>query len=1797
METDHLYGANDHCHFKGFITAEGAMDHYESWQHGFGMIVSDGLTIGKFHGRGGGSAYLASGETPGYSLVNMTHTNHKIVLTCCTWSMFRNAVWTRVRKARFVNNEERASAMVQKAFFKDEDGSLSGTHKRHGSVVGISPILDADPRCSRPAGLGMSHCQYRFEQVHMKHSVKLQGDHLVMSSNKAQNWPWAGLLNQSSSWAREQPEEPYWGHLRGGLLMRKVWLAPTSSEDPDLSFAEQEEDGQWIRGYQVTSACGGSGWRIVWSDEFSAVNASFNESKHLDATSWKIHNGCNDKAGAAKQTSPMEAGVQSCFAKQNVAATDGLVFLKATEDPSSGSYKAASISTLAKSGGAEAGQRAWKYGRWDVRAKMPKTKGLWATFRLISLDGEPETHANRSVVDFMQYRAGNNTAGMVSAGLHFGSDAENSTSRSTSQISFGCINDFSDKFYEYSVVWTPKSIGYYVDGIMYHREDMSSLPESGQAFHQRMMLNIELKVGGDVLGSKNVDPLDEASVMIIDYVRVYQSNRVSDDLTSEYPKRHQDRTYQCQDPISSKWKICKRLAIAHDDYSEANAVPLYEKVCSASSAVSKFIDNPVIGGEGECTTAGMNMLYTGTEIACCKGSRKCEERLPPSDPYFLLHRNLTRTLLPVCRATGTPCTTELCNAVVEKCTTHVQLFCTSNETKCHAYGNQKRYTVANGVFQRLYLLAENNLGCSEATGGVAKLNVAHCPSERCVMLPSGVTQSDFETWSSLGFGIPHTLDANVPSGKRRRLGGDKNREPRTLPRAHIVHKRMSKRLWELGSLNSYLQFVPRSLSQERSRSLSAKSTSDSLPAFVDSEAALSMQRSLQAGLSNSMLGSTDRGDYTAGDQKTALARAGAYMNGTLVQFDRPSPEFEFPPLYMSDPPWTNGICQEPIDIWTLALAAGRAYEFDFDELLDDTQEKEQVMMFDPIRLFHGEKMIISRRFNHDCTRFHRNQVNDLPENSALVREITRDPYKFVFDPLFIEGAFASFTDDHPGRLRVPSFRWGNSLWAFDMRVKFHQRTGAGAQRIVPVFNWGPVNLYRSSKGSTDPLYEHYNDELLLHIDVAGKSYKMKGPKLIPDIWMHLVVQCDGVGGVIFYLSPGGDGMTNKQQATYIPTRAEFNGHLSFTGQNDEPPFFLDSRTLVRNVFASGYLAADNSPQMVSDGLPATYWDSSPHSNWQSKSWLAWNLTIPTVVKRYTLMYPGVNSCPTGWTFEGSNADWTKFDPNDRSLWQVLDYHYESPECTKASILQQYNIFTEFDASQGENFVKHKYYMIRFSAAHAAASEGIRVAEAHLHTIRASPDERIPVFPSSMYTHSVGGTGKQVREMGGYHAGMVLDHFRFWSRSLTDKEVDDAWTYGVVKDTTALEVEYSFDRSEDIELVRPRGTSGDCLDTKQLIEFSSNVCRTNDGTGTIKCTSNVAEEVKVSGSGFRPSQSTADLEIDVQFDGDIHVLVTGIQGWPGVAPRQNEYVKTYRLKYLADENWHWYQAPGTSEPIELHATHDGRSFTEMLKYPFEARAVRVIPVSWNSRINIRLEAFTCASSDSYVPAGHATSFPNQTIVFDLGDEHEVRRYTVSATNDLCPESWAFEASEDGDAWVTLDEQFTSGECVNNAAQTFNSFSSAPANNDGDCCKGPYPGHPECEGKLNWVQWESPWSPWSQWYKDNGVDSTRCSAQHYLSTVEFYCPKVPAHCRKFRYYRWFFKSAKPTPSRRDPHGYKLDIDGMKLYKRALPSVFLKGTQAIHHLYLEYPASHTTPLEYPAGAGKRGTNYSYTRTDYLA
>jgi beta-glucanase (GH16 family) len=144
------------------------------------------------------------------------------------------------------------------------------------------------------------------------------------------------------------------------------------------------------------------------------------------------------------------------------------------------------------------------YGYFEIRAKMPKGKGLWPAFWLLPQDGEwpPE-------IDVLELLCQDTQT--VYTTLHF-KTADNP--HLSSGLSTQTDVDLSAGFHRYGVDWTPAAIVWYLDGIEIYRVKYN-IPA------QPMYILANLAVGGDWPGSPNSTTIFPA-YFEIDYIRVYR---------------------------------------------------------------------------------------------------------------------------------------------------------------------------------------------------------------------------------------------------------------------------------------------------------------------------------------------------------------------------------------------------------------------------------------------------------------------------------------------------------------------------------------------------------------------------------------------------------------------------------------------------------------------------------------------------------------------------------------------------------------------------------------------------------------------------------------------------------------------------------------------------------------------------------------------------------------------------------------------------------------------------------------------------------------------------------------------------------------------------------------------------------------------------------------------------------------------------------------------------------------------------------------------------------------------------
>ncbi len=159
----------------------------------------------------------------------------------------------------------------------------------------------------------------------------------------------------------------------------------------------------------------------------------------------------------------------------------------------------------------------FKYGKVEMRAKMPAGKGLWSAFWLLNAyyhDAEPEDPE----IDIIEAIGDRTTTANHAYHTQNDSDGNGVTDSIISDEFRATIPDFSADFHRYSVEWTPESITYMVD------DRITGEVRGERVSQEQMYIIMNLAVGGFFPG-----PADETTPFPasfdIDYVRVFQKRR------------------------------------------------------------------------------------------------------------------------------------------------------------------------------------------------------------------------------------------------------------------------------------------------------------------------------------------------------------------------------------------------------------------------------------------------------------------------------------------------------------------------------------------------------------------------------------------------------------------------------------------------------------------------------------------------------------------------------------------------------------------------------------------------------------------------------------------------------------------------------------------------------------------------------------------------------------------------------------------------------------------------------------------------------------------------------------------------------------------------------------------------------------------------------------------------------------------------------------------------------------------------------------------------------------------------
>jgi beta-glucanase (GH16 family) len=230
---------------------------------------------------------------------------------------------------------------------------------------------------------------------------------------------------------------------------------------------------------------------LTWSDEFDASS--------LDASKW------TPEVKDVWFNNELEA---TTARRENVTLAGGNLNITAIKENYNGrTFTSARIITK--------GKKEFTFGRLDVRAKMPKGKGMWPAIWMLGANDSQASWPACGEIDIMELRGSapsvNNTT------MHFGNSVATHQQKGTAYAL--PAGDFSTDFHLFTCIRSLNKMEFFVDGVSYYT--LTSATVSPYPFNNPFYVILNVAVGGDFDGNPDASTTFPQS-MLVDYVKFFQ---------------------------------------------------------------------------------------------------------------------------------------------------------------------------------------------------------------------------------------------------------------------------------------------------------------------------------------------------------------------------------------------------------------------------------------------------------------------------------------------------------------------------------------------------------------------------------------------------------------------------------------------------------------------------------------------------------------------------------------------------------------------------------------------------------------------------------------------------------------------------------------------------------------------------------------------------------------------------------------------------------------------------------------------------------------------------------------------------------------------------------------------------------------------------------------------------------------------------------------------------------------------------------------------------------------------------
>jgi beta-glucanase (GH16 family) len=252
---------------------------------------------------------------------------------------------------------------------------------------------------------------------------------------------------------------------------------------------------------------------LVWSDEFTtngAVDSNnwFHQTQLPAGGSW--FNGEVQHYTNLPTNSFADAGFLHIVAKKEDYTDQGVTK----------SYTSARLNS----------KFAFKYGRVDVRAKLPIDSGTWPAIWMLGKNVNEDGGYFDALYGTTDWPACGETDIMEhgifsSQSINYIQSTMHTPSSHGNSVNNGGIiaSDLANSYHIYSMNWSPNQISFLLDGVIYYTYNPAVKDASTWPFDKEQYLLLNIALGG-IAGT--ISPSFTQSSMDIDYVRVYQNTTI-----------------------------------------------------------------------------------------------------------------------------------------------------------------------------------------------------------------------------------------------------------------------------------------------------------------------------------------------------------------------------------------------------------------------------------------------------------------------------------------------------------------------------------------------------------------------------------------------------------------------------------------------------------------------------------------------------------------------------------------------------------------------------------------------------------------------------------------------------------------------------------------------------------------------------------------------------------------------------------------------------------------------------------------------------------------------------------------------------------------------------------------------------------------------------------------------------------------------------------------------------------------------------------------------------------------------